>query len=149
MSASVPGSGKMKQGIIVYVEDSAEDQLFFEMALKEAQIENKLIMFNDGAEALAFLKKTEELSFIIVSDVNMPKMDGFKLKEEIEADESLRLKAIPFIFLSTSAARQDVKTAFYHQAQGYFEKPSDIGGLVRILKLIAEYWSVSELPALY
>lgn len=149
MSEGIFDSQKMKHGSIIYVDDSIEDQMIFGMALDEAAIENKPTFFNDGSEALAFLKGTKDAPFIIVSDVNMPKMDGFKLKEEIESNEVLRLKAIPFIFLSSSAARQDVKTAFYHQAQGYFEKPSDIGGLAAILKLIKSYWTSSELPSLY
>jgi len=149
MSARVLDDEKVKHGMILYVEDSIEDQMIFEMAINEAGIENRLTFFNDGADALTFLKETEDVPFLVVSDVNMPRMDGFRLKQEIEGNEYLRMKAIPFIYLSSSSARQDVKTAFYHQAQGYFEKPSDIGGLVKILKLINEYWGISQLPSVY
>jgi CheY-like chemotaxis protein len=106
-------------------------------------------MFADGLETLTFLKQMENTPFMIISVINMPKMDGFELKREIENDEILSIKAIPFIFLSASAARKDVKTAFYHQAQGYFEKPSDIEGLAKIIKLMIEYWSTSALPLYY
>jgi CheY-like chemotaxis protein len=142
-------SDKVKHGAILYVDDSIDDQMIFKMALAEAGIDNKLILLQDGSEALAFLKETDEIPFMIISDVNMPKMDGFTLKAEIEKDKELSLKAIPFVYLSTSSARKDVKTAFYHQAQGYFEKPPNIRGLAQILNLMKEYWSTSELPSYY
>jgi CheY-like chemotaxis protein len=148
-TAVTNGFGEVKGGPIVYVEDSGDDRMIFEIALQDLGITNKLILFKDGEEALCFLKSMKEIPFVILSDVNMPKMDGFELKREIESIEELRVLAIPFIYLSTSSARKDVKTAFYHQAQGYFEKPGDIGGLQRIIKLTLDYWSASALPSDY
>src|SRR3954468_17917709 len=103
--ASTHKSDEIKHGPIMYVEDSCDDQMIFEIALSELGISNKLILLKDGLEAITFLKTMTEMPFIILSDVNMPKMDGFELKQEIEKDKELSLKAIPFIYLSTSTAR--------------------------------------------
>jgi CheY-like chemotaxis protein len=149
MSSSISDSEKSKHGTIVYADDCPDDQLIFELALSEAGIKNKVTHLRGGAEVLKFLRETKEMPFMIISDVNMHGMDGFALKAEIEKDKELSLKAIPFIYLSTSTSRKDVKTAFYHQAQGYFEKPAKLKDLVRVLKLITEYWIESELPSYY
>ena len=52
----------------------------------------------DGVEALSYLRETNDEIFIILCDLNMPKMDGLELKGMIELTAELKIKAIPFIF---------------------------------------------------
>jgi CheY-like chemotaxis protein len=59
------------------------------------------MFFDDGNAALNFLMKTEVEPFIILSDINMPKLNGIDLREKIHKNEQLRFKSIPFLFLST------------------------------------------------
>jgi CheY-like chemotaxis protein len=58
----------------------------------------------DAEKALAFLKSTTEVPFLILSDINMPKLDGFALRQKIHVDAQLQLKCIPYLFFSTAVS---------------------------------------------
>jgi CheY-like chemotaxis protein len=137
---------KIKMGPIMLVEDSVAEQGLFKIALKELNFPNELIIFNNGEEALNYLKETEATPFIILSDINMPIMTGIELKMAVEKDPWLSLKAIPFVFISSSASPSDINAAFALKAQGYFNKPDNYVTLTIILKAIINYWLISEVP---
>lgn len=73
----------------------------------------------DGSSALAKLKTTK-FDFV-VSDVNMPNMNGFDLLRAIRADE--RLKALPVLMVTAEAKKEDIITAAQAGASGYIVKP--------------------------
>lgn len=77
-------------------------------------------LFNSAEAALSFLCESEEPPFMIMSDINMPKMDGIDFKKQIEECHILKPKCIPFIFLSTST--KFVNDTCDLNIQGYFEK---------------------------
>ena len=136
----------MKNGPIILVEDDVDDQQFIIDALKTLDINNEVKIFENGQKAYDFLKGTERQPFIIISDVNLPLMNGLQLKEEIQKNELLRLKSIPFIFLTTSADTTAVKEAFDLSAQGFFVKANTYNGITHQLKQIIDYWKSSRHP---
>jgi two-component system, chemotaxis family, chemotaxis protein CheY len=73
----------------------------------------------DGAAALDLLK-TQQVDFV-VSDINMPNMDGFALLAAIKADESLR--HLPVLMVTAEARKQDIVRAAQSGAAGYIVKP--------------------------
>jgi len=73
----------------------------------------------DGAVALHKLRNT---SFdFVVSDINMPNMNGFELLKEIKADE--KLKHIPVLMVTAEARKEDIVLAAQSGAAGYIVKP--------------------------
>jgi two-component system chemotaxis response regulator CheY len=74
---------------------------------------------SDGAQALEVLK-TEWVDAIL-SDINMPGMDGEELLRRLEADESLR--RIPVIVISTDGTKARVDRMLALGARGYVTKP--------------------------
>jgi two-component system, chemotaxis family, chemotaxis protein CheY len=74
---------------------------------------------SDGTEALELLK-TERVDAIL-SDINMPRMDGEELLRRLEADESLR--RVPVIVISTDGTRARVAHMLELGARGYLKKP--------------------------
>jgi CheY-like chemotaxis protein len=66
-------------------------------------------------------------------------INGFDLRK-INADDNLRIKTIPFLFLSTSANKQDINKAYSLSAQGYFKKPNSFEEVVKMLEQIMGYW---------
>jgi two-component system chemotaxis response regulator CheY len=73
----------------------------------------------DGAVALSMLK-SGKYDFII-SDINMPNMNGFELLKAIKADESLR--HLPVLMVTAEARKEDIAHATQSGAAGYIVKP--------------------------
>ena len=128
------------------MEDDVDDQEFITDALKVLGIKNEILIFENGQKALNFLLVTEQQPFIILSDVNLPIMNGLQLKLEIQQNELLRKKAIPFVFLSTSADLKAVSAAFDLCVQGFFVKENTYEGIQRQLKQITDYWKTCRHP---
>ena len=66
-------------------------------------MDNPIKSFGDAVTALQFLKDTSVQPLFILCDVNMHSMGGIEFRQAIYDDEALRLKCIPFLFLSTAA----------------------------------------------
>ncbi len=77
---------------------------------------------NDGREALELLE-TGFMPQLIVSDIMMPRMDGYEFFEAVRQKRHLR--SIPFIFLTARGSRQDVSTGRMLGADDYLIKPFD------------------------
>lgn len=131
---------------IIVVDDDADDLDLITMTLEETHPHIEVKCFGNGAEALHYLSTTAEQTFLILSDINMPVLDGFALKKEINKNEALRKKSIPFIFLSTSDKHREVEKAYDVMAQGYFAKPAAYSELQNILHKMIDYWSTSLHP---
>jgi len=73
----------------------------------------------DGAVALSMLKATKY--DFVVSDINMPNMNGFELLKSIRAEEGL--KGIPVLMVTAEAKKEDIVLAAQNGASGYIVKP--------------------------
>ena len=73
----------------------------------------------DGAIALATLKQ-QKFDFV-VSDINMPNMNGFELLGHIKKDDSL--KHLPVLMVTAEARKEDIVRAAQDGAAGYIVKP--------------------------
>ncbi len=73
----------------------------------------------NGREALQAMNKN--WMDIILSDINMPEMNGLKMLEEMQKDESLA--NIPVIIISTESRDERIKEAFRLGAKGFLKKP--------------------------
>lgn len=73
----------------------------------------------DGVVALRMLK-TSKFDFV-VSDINMPNMNGFELLEAIKGDEAL--KSLPVLMVTAEARKEDIVLAARSGAAGYIVKP--------------------------
>jgi CheY-like chemotaxis protein len=134
---------------ILLAEDNAGDVRLTQEALKDAKVLNNLIVAADGVEALAILRgedgKQPSRPDLILLDLNMPRMDGRELLEEIKKDNSLR--RIPVVVLTTSAADRDVLQAYELNANCYITKPVDLGQFMRVIKHIEDFWlTIVKLP---
>jgi two-component system chemotaxis response regulator CheY len=73
----------------------------------------------DGVAALSLLR-TQPVDFV-VSDINMPNMNGFELLKAIKADPSLR--HVPVLMVTAEARKEDIVLAAQSGAAGYIVKP--------------------------
>lgn len=129
---------------ILLVEDDRVDVMTVQRALKEINVTNNLIVARNGEEALEFLAdRNNEKPCIILTDLNMPRMNGIELLRILKQDECLR--RIPLIVLTTSAEERDRIESFNLSAAGYIIKPVDYLQFVEAIKTIKLYWTLSEL----
>jgi CheY-like chemotaxis protein len=134
----------MTKGPIIIVEDDKDDQEIYEESINAIGVPNEVRFFNGAKQALNYLLNTEEQPFIILSDINMPEMNGLELKKQIQDDPYLCTKGIPFVFISTNASKVSVRHAHALSVQGYFEKPSTMDGIKQMLRILFEYWQLCK-----
>ena len=135
-----------KVGPIIVIEDDSDDQELLVIVFKELGFRNEIIFFEDGEEALDYLIKSDVEPFIILSDINMPKLNGLELRKKVHTNEDLRIKCIPYLFFSTSAEQKYVVDAYSESVQGFFVKPHSFDKLKRTIRIIVEYWQECESP---
>jgi CheY-like chemotaxis protein len=138
-----------KKGPIIIIEDDIEDQEILVEIFKKLGYANAIIYFGDGNEALEYLNKTDVHPFLILSDINMPKINGFELRNKIFTNEQLQTKCIPYLFFTTSANKKSVVDAYALSVQGFFKKPSSIDALESTIRKIIEYWQECIAPNQY
>ena len=130
----------MKENPIVIIEDNMEDCQFLTEALNVVGVQNPLRCFDNAIAALEYLRSTEETPFLIISDINMPLMDGLQLKRSINADKKLGEMKIPFIFLTTLPPSFYNKEVEKLSVQGHFKKPLKFDELIHIVRSIIDSW---------
>ena len=135
-----------KAGPIIIIEDDHDDLDLFKEVFKELNNPNEVIYFKDGIAALEYLTNSKNQAFMIISDINLPKLDGFALREKIHNNEQLRLKCIPYLFFTTAEDQRSVIDAYSHSVQGFFTKPAKYSELVRVVRNIVEYWKDCHSP---
>ena len=136
----------MNTGPVLIVDDDEEDREFLEEAWKELEFTNTLLFFNNGQGVLDYLKSDKETPFLIISDVNIPGMDGFQLKKKILEDRSANYKSIPFVFWSTQVSPSQIQKAYDLGVNGFFVKDNNLQELKQSLSDIVKYWLKSVTP---
>jgi CheY-like chemotaxis protein len=136
-----------KSGPIIVIDDDLEDHLIMDEIFKNLNYPNEVIFFSDGQTAVEYLKNTDEAPFLIISDINMPGMNGFEVRNRICENQQLNSKYIPYLFFTTSVDKKAVHQAYAMAVQGFFIKPTSMLELQNTLKKIIEYWQESYAPS--
>jgi len=135
-----------KNGSIIIIEDDLDDQALLAEVFNELKYKNEVLYFNDGVLAYDHLVNNHIEPFIVISDINLPKLNGMELREKIHNNEDLRLKCTPYLFFTTSSEQQHVIDAYSKSVQGFFVKPNSFDELKRSMKLIIDYWKECVSP---
>ena len=143
MNDSIP---QTRPVTILVVDDDDVDVLGIERALKKLKIANPIVRAHDGVEALEILRSPEGLPrpYLILLDINMPRMNGQEMLAELRQDKSLS-SAVVFV-LTTSQDDQDKLMAYSKHVAGYIVKQHVGDGFMRVTEMLDHYWRVVELP---
>ena len=136
-----------KSGPIIVIEDDEDDQDLLVEIFKRLGYANKVIYFLDSQKALEYLNDSTTQPFLILSDINMPTMTGFELRNKIFTNEQLQTKCIPYLFFTTAASKQAVVEAYALSVQGFFLKPDSMDVLTDTIRKIVEYWKECIAPS--
>ena len=140
----------MKPFQILLVEDNPADVRLAREALKEGPLENNLNVVPDGMEAVAYLRREGNYTGVsrpqlILLDLNLPKKDGREMLAQIKTDDDLKM--IPVVILTTSAADQDIQTAYRLHANCYVIKQLDLDAYISSVRSIENFWfRTAQLP---
>ncbi|MCF2505174.1 response regulator [Dyadobacter sp. CY107] len=135
-----------RNGEIIIIEDDEDDHFLLEEVFTILNYPNKRVYFHDGFSALEHLHDPSTVPFLVLSDINMPQIDGFELREKLKNDADIHLKCIPYLFFSTAMSQQMVIDAYSMSVQGFFIKPGSIPELTDTIKAIIEYWKKCASP---
>ena len=134
---------------VLVVDDDEVDLMAIERSFRQRRIANDIVAAKDGVEALAILRGAEERPplarpYVILLDLNMPRMNGFEFLREIRQDPALRA-AIIFV-LTSSESEEDRAAAYASNIAGFIVK-SDAGrGFLATIEMIEHFWRVVEFP---
>ncbi|MGA7615154.1 MAG: response regulator [Thermoanaerobaculia bacterium] len=143
------GSGTHRV-LILMVEDNATDVMLTGEALRDCGIAHEMHVAEDGIEALEFLRREGRYveaarPDLILLDLNLPRMGGHALLEQIKTDPGL--KEIPVVVLTTSRRDADVNNAYALHANCYVFKPFGFDAFADAIRSIERFWlQVARLP---
>ena len=141
----------MKDGTILLVEDSPDDEALILRALERAKVTNKVDVVRDGAEALDYIFGTGSYEgrgvirpTVILLDLKLPKVDGLEVLQQIKTDEKLKL--IPVVVLTSSREERDMVASYKLGVNAYVVKPVDFHEFVNAIKELGIFWAVINEP---
>lgn len=137
-----------RNGEIIIIEDDQDDRDFLHDIFQSLEIPNKLVFFEDPTEVVPYLSNLKSKPFMVLSDINMPKLNGFELRRLIMKNESLSQICTPYIFLSTSQSPENIAKAYGLSAHGYFKKQSSFKDSQLMIGEIITYWKSCFTPSL-
>lgn len=132
---------------ILLVEDSPDDIILTEEALKDAGITTELNSVTTGEAAVAYLRAKgpyaeRKRPDIVILDLNLPAKGGHDVLREIKQDDDL--KEIPVVVLSTSGASSDVMAAYRENVNAYIQKPLDFDEFISAVRSLESLWLESR-----
>lgn len=141
--------GSQDDVTIFVVDDDDIDAMGIERALLKLKLHNTLVRAVDGIDALEYLrgengKNKIARPFIMLLDLNMPRMNGLELLEAMRGDPELSESVV--IVLTTSASEKDMTEAYDNNVAGYIVKSELENSFLGVLELINFYCKIVRLP---
>jgi len=142
----------MEKKVILLVEDNPSDVGLTKRAFEKNRIQNKLVVAEDGQEALDYLfgagayagRDTSEMPAVVLMDLKLPKVDGLEALRRIRAHDLT--KRLPVVILTSSREDQDVAMSYDLGANSYIRKPVDFQQFAEAVRTLDLYWVVLNEP---
>jgi CheY-like chemotaxis protein len=136
---------------ILLIEDDKNDAELIQLALRKANIQERVHVIRDGQEAIEFIfckgKYADRLIIedepkVIFLDLKLPKIDGLEVLKCIKSDP--RTKAIPTVVLTSSKEQHDKVLSYQFGSNSYIMKPGDLDEFSTAVQKLGLYWMVSN-----
>ena len=132
---------------ILLVEDSQDDQVLTERALRRCNAARAVVVAHDGAEALDYLfglgtfagRDTSTMPDLILLDLKLPKVDGLAVLETVRNDD--RTRGIPVVVLTSSDEERDLVDSYRLGADSYVRKTVDFSEFCDTIRLLKPQWA--------
>jgi len=146
----MPQPAPARQLEVLLAEDNEFDVHVTVAAFRDARVPSRLHCVKDGEAAIAFLRNIGEYEQaprpdLILLDLNLPKMNGLEVLEEIKADPTL--KNIPVVIVSGCIHDGDIKRAYELQVSSFLMKSSEVDEYFAAVRSLKELWVHAASPA--
>lgn len=136
----------MNSKTILLVEDNQGDIALTKRALQKSNIDNRLDVVEDGAEALDYLfcagdytaRNPRHKPSLILLDLNLPKINGLEVLKHIRS--STQTRRLPVVVLTSSKEDIDLSAAYDNGANSYIRKPVDFHEFAEAVRNLGFYW---------
>lgn len=133
--------------IIITDDDEGHSELIRE-GLVESGVHNRILCFTNGEELWRFFSgqkvageiRSPDKSYILLLDINMPRMDGVEVLTRMKSDESLR--EIPVLILTTTDDPREIERCYRLGCNAYITKPVDFGQLSETLRRLGLFLQI-------
>lgn len=128
---------------LLLVEDNPMDLDLALRAFNKKNAANAIHVARDGEEALAWFGRWEAgepMPAVILLDINMPKINGLEVLQQLKAHP--RFRRIPVVVLTSSREDSDLVAAYDLGVSSYIEKPVSFSKFIEVAEHIELYWCV-------
>ena len=139
-----------KELIILIAEDDDGHAELIREGLVESGVCNKIKRFSNGEDVWHFISCTDDKevrdktkNYLLLLDINMPKMDGVEVLKRIKSDKEL--KEIPVMMLTTTDDPREVEGCYQLGCNLYITKPIDFTKLTETLKRLGLFIQIVKI----
>jgi two-component system response regulator len=128
-------------GTILLVEDSPDDVLLTQRALRKNNICNRVVVATDGEQAIEYLLPRSGKPLVpelILLDINLPKVNGLDVLRAIRGNE--RTRYVSVVVLTTSSEERDIVSSYDLGANSYVRKPVEFDNFLEAVRVLGLYW---------
>ena len=136
---------------ILLAEDNANDVELTLAALAEQNLANTVVVVNDGAEALDYMRREGAYAdrvnndpVVILLDLKMPKVDGLQVLRALKSDPVL--KSIPVVVLTSSREETDLVESYRIGVNSYVVKPVQFDEFMEAIRRLGLFWVLTNEP---
>jgi CheY-like chemotaxis protein len=132
---------------VLLAEDNPNDVELTIEALMEHNLANRVVVVNDGVEAMEYLRyegkyqqRKKGMPTVLLLDIKMPRMDGIEVLQSIRSDD--RLKRLPVVMLTSSREEPDLERCYALGVNAYVVKPVNFKDFLDAVKHIGVFWAL-------
>lgn len=131
---------------ILLVEDDPDDVNLTLRALNKSNINQEIVIANDGVEAIEYLfgegkysdRDPNKIPELILLDLKLPKMDGIEVLKRLRSNDKTRTATV--IILTSSKENEDIVKCYKLCANSYIQKPVDFNRFIETVWILGRYW---------
>lgn len=137
---------------LLHIDDEENDLTLVRVATQRCNPDHRLHAVTDAEQAVTYLcgegafadRHSFPLPDLIITDLKMPRMNGFEFLSWLRASAACPLT--PTVVLSSSAEPTDVHRAYRLGANSYLAKPASLDELEAIIQTLLDYWCHCQCP---